>query len=720
MVKRSLAIFVGTALLLGGVLLQTPRADAVSSSTKARFVTSLVGPAQDTQRKFGVPASVSIAQAIEASAWGTSAVAKKANNYFNTRCSGLMTKVQYAQLADAQVGKPYILGANGPRQFDCSSLVIWVNNQSGAFRMADDTAAGMYNRSRPVSGSPAVGDMVFLRNNPARSNGIGHMAVLTKKLPSGEWRIIEARGRAYGVVRSTLSYWKTRRHYAGLRRLPRITFASTGTTESSAARLYQTGCVTIGSTNYATFSSITGSFYANAAAITSDSVYKGARSAMASLPAYVGALAKVVKPKDPHSYADRIMALIEAYSLTDYDVVPLGLVLKSGSKGIKVSALQHLLTAAGYSTKITGVFDRATVSAVKKLQKAKRLEVDGEAGKYTLSALFAKVADGTTGGRASAVHTLLGGLGYELEENAFGESSVAAVKSFQAMAGRPVTGSVDKQTWAALFMTLTSFQPTVSGTAQVGGTLHALPGAWGPGTVSLTFQWYRGSAAIVGANEATYAVQPDDAGSTLRVRVTGMRPGYTVTARTSLSTAVRPATLAVTPTPTITGTPRVAETLTATAGNWAPAPVALTFQWYRGGAAVKGATGARYVVQADDVGAALTVSVTGRRAGYTTAVKASAATAEVAKGSFSSVSTPKITGTRRAGKQLTARVGEWGPGPVTFTYQWYRGTSRISGATSKDYTTRGADRYKRLYVKVTGSRHGYLTVVKKSAGALIS
>ena len=42
---------------------------------------------------------VALAQAIVASDWGTSSVAKKATNYFDTRCSASMTAKQFAALA---------------------------------------------------------------------------------------------------------------------------------------------------------------------------------------------------------------------------------------------------------------------------------------------------------------------------------------------------------------------------------------------------------------------------------------------------------------------------------------------------------------------------------------------------------------------------------------------------------------------------------------------
>ena len=111
--------------------------------------------------------------------------------------STLYTAAQYAALAAKQVGKRYVHGATGPNAFDCSGLIIWLNNQTRSFTMGDDTAAGLYNRTKAVSGTPAVGDLVFLKNNPARSNGIGHVAVITAKLANGDWRIVEARGQAF-------------------------------------------------------------------------------------------------------------------------------------------------------------------------------------------------------------------------------------------------------------------------------------------------------------------------------------------------------------------------------------------------------------------------------------------------------------------------------------------------------------------------------------------
>ena len=636
----------------------------MSSSTKTKFISSLVSVAQKTQNKFGVPASVLIAQAIEASDWGTSSVVSKAKNYFNTPCSATMTASQFAQLADDQVGKPYVLGAEtaisdpNPPKFDCSELVQWLFGRSG--NPITDLAASQYNVTKKVSGSPKAGDLVFLRNNPARSNGIGHVAVLTKPLSNGDWRIIEARGHAYGVVRTTLSYWKSRSYYAGLRRYPSFTLANGDSVTASASGIYKSGCTTIGSTTYSKFSSMTNSFYGNAAAITSDSAYADARKVMSSIPKFVDELAKVVQPKDASGYAKTLDDLIASYNLTDYDVVPIGLVLESGDSGFRVSALQNLLKAAGYSTSITGKYDSATVSAVKKFQKAKGLTVDGQSGRYTLTALFSKLSSGTSGTLTSALNALLGGLGYSTTSgSSFGSATLASLKSFQATAGRSPSGNVDANTWAALFMALDSSQPAVSGTAKVGQTLTVDAGTWGPGTVALSYQWYRDSSAIGGADGTSYAVQADDAGSKLSVEVSGLKTGYTVTARTSAATSmVDNASFTATPDPTVSGTAKIGQTLTASTGTWKPTPAKLTYQWLRGGKAISGATKSSYKVLVDDAGAKLSVAVTGSKDGYTTVTTTSDATTAVS--GAVTASTPKISGTAKVDSTLKASAGTLG------------------------------------------------------------
>jgi hypothetical protein len=177
--------------------------------------------------------------------------------------------------------------------------------------------------------------------------------------------------------------------------------------------------------------------------------------------------------------------------------------------------------------------------------------------------------------------------------------------------------------------TLTAPTPTISGTTAVGSTLTALPGTWGPAPVTLAYQWYRSGVAIPGATASTYKLTTTDQAKTMTVTVTGSKSGYLTTAKTSSATS---AVLGVftTPTPTLSGTRKVAYTLTAVPGTWSPAPATWTYQWYRSGVAISGATARTYKLTSLDKGKYVKVRVTGARSGYLTKSVYSAQTAAIA------------------------------------------------------------------------------------------
>ncbi|MFD1214875.1 hypothetical protein ACFQ36_22875, partial [Arthrobacter sp. GCM10027362] len=177
--------------------------------------------------------------------------------------------------------------------------------------------------------------------------------------------------------------------------------------------------------------------------------------------------------------------------------------------------------------------------------------------------------------------------------------------------------------------------------------------------------------------------------------------------------AVRSVVPALTgPVPAISGTAAVGRTLTAKTGTWA-AGTTLAFRWYRSGKAIKGATHKTYRLVAADRGKRLTVRVRGTKTGYAPARRSSEATRAVAAGKLKT-STPRITGTRKAGRTLTAKTGTWAAG-TTLAYRWYRSGKAIKGATHKTYRLVAADRKDKIRVRVTGSKPGYTTVRKYSA-----
>lgn len=67
--------------------------------------------------------------------------------------------------------------------------------------------------------------------------------------------------------------------------------------------------------------------------------------------------------------------------------------------------------------------------------------------------------------------------------------------------------------------------------------------------------------------------------------------------------------------PVISGTRAPGQTLTTTDGTWTNTPTSYSYQWYRDGVAITGATANIYVLTANDVGTTITVVVTASNAG---------------------------------------------------------------------------------------------------------
>ncbi|KQO98669.1 hypothetical protein ASF30_11445 [Leifsonia sp. Leaf264] len=160
--------------------------------------------------------------------------------------------------------------------------------------------------------------------------------------------------------------------------------------------------------------------------------------------------------------------------------------------------------------------------------------------------------------------------------------------------------------------------------------------------------------------------------------------------------------------PAVSGSHVVGATLTAAPGlGWAPTATSFTYQWLRDGVAIAGATKSSYLQTAADAGKALSVSVTAIKAGYVSRSFNSIPTV-TANGTFTGSATPTVTGTHSVGKLLTAApaVG-WAPTPTSYTYQWLRAGSAITGATAQTYTQSIADLGSAISVRMTALKAGY-------------
>lgn len=251
--------------------------------------------------------------------------------------------------------------------------------------------------------------------------------------------------------------------------------------------------------------------------------------------------------------------------------------------------------------------------------------------------------------------------------------------------------------------------PTISGTPVVGQTLRALPGPWTAGA-TLSYQWYANGKAIAKATASSLALTTAHAGTRITVRVTGKKAAFASATVGSAATAavLRPL---VAPTPSITGTPTVGQTLKVRTGTWT-AGTRLTYQWYINGAAVARATAASFTLPSSAAVKTVTVVVSGTKAGYAAASRRSKPTAAV-KGILSAP-TPRITGSAIVGSRLTAVPYTWTSG-TRLSYQWYMNGRAISRATGSTLVVTPAMVKARITVRVTGTKSGYISAARTSA-----
>ncbi len=279
---------------------------------------------------------------------------------------------------------------------------------------------------------------------------------------------------------------------------------------------------------------------------------------------------------------------------------------------------------------------------------------------------------------------------------------------------------------------LTAATPTITGVLRNGMTLTANEGAWKPTDaaepVQFSYQWKRDKADIPGATSRAYLLGADDVGHKLTVKVTGTRAGYPQKSVTSAATGVIAGLpLMPTPAPRITTTSlKVDQQVNVQVDPWGPEPVELSYQWYRVSSsgtayALPDSNTADLAVPGIAAGHRLKVRVTGKRHGYATKSVYSATTsAKVAKAEFVDPSDPTVVDPPHLGKPVSADPGYY-PAGTSFKYQWYRQArsgnsySAIYKAVKKSYTPTSYDLGRKLKVRITASRAGYVTISRTSA-----
>ena len=307
--------------------------------------------------------------------------------------------------------------------------------------------------------------------------------------------------------------------------------------------------------------------------------------------------------------------------------------------------------------------------------------------------------------------TLFFGLGSRWSEASFGCWSMRMAVYAQTGQGQssntPATGG-----------------PGITGTVGAGETLTAttdlIEDEDGLTGATFTYQWLVDGAEINGATDSTYIVIAADEGKPIEVRVAFTDDAGNPESLTSNPFLSAPPLIIrdvpviasntpATGAPTITGTVRVGETLTANTTDISDSDglnkATFTYQWLADDADITDATGSTYALVAADEGKTVKVRLSFTDDAGNDESLTSAPTATVTASNTPATGAPTITGTVRVGETLTANTtgiaDSDGLNNATFTYQWLADDTNITDATGSTYTLAAADEGKTVKVRVS-------------------
>lgn len=118
--------------------------------------------------------------------------------------------------------------------------------------------------------------------------------------------------------------------------------------------------------------------------------------------------------------------------------------------------------------------------------------------------------------------------------------------------------------------------PRVVGSPGVGSTLTASNGRWSVGPSGFAYQWMADGTAIAGATQQTLLISAAQVGKAVSVRVTAASGGATATGTSAATPPIAGGAIHNVSVPSITGTPKVGDPLSASTGTWSESGTSYT------------------------------------------------------------------------------------------------------------------------------------------------
>ncbi len=166
--------------------------------------------------------------------------------------------------------------------------------------------------------------------------------------------------------------------------------------------------------------------------------------------------------------------------------------------------------------------------------------------------------------------------------------------------------------------------------------------------------------------------------------------------------------------PTVTGTPRIGETLTADTGSWRSAST-YAVQWLSAGKPIEGATGTALEVTQALLKTRLSVRVTAAARGYVDGSATSERTTQVRRGLMTTATAPTVTGTPRVDEVLQLDRGTATPAADSSTVEWYADGVLVEGVTGNRLVLRQQHIGARVTARVVHRKDGYQALAATSA-----